>query len=159
VAVTYEASSSTATGVANILSAKFAELCDGLGIRQSAGRVATCFDNSVAESFWSSLKRELISRYRFNTRAEAKAAINSWIRRYNNVRLHSTLGYMPPVEWELKYRLQGSCRPHNHVSGWRGEAQLPSSGGRSHDHADRLSGVPPTWPGPLLPPGRVGDAR
>ena len=60
----------------------------------------------MAQSFWSSLKRELISRYRFNTRAEAKAAINSWIRRYNNVWLHSTLGYMPPVEWELKYRLQ-----------------------------------------------------
>jgi putative transposase len=88
------------------LSAKFAEQCEGLGIRQSAGRVATCFDNSVAESFWSSLKRELVSRYHFTTRAETKAAINSWIRRYNNVRLHSTLGYVPPVEWELKYRLQ-----------------------------------------------------
>jgi transposase InsO family protein len=88
------------------LSAKFADLCEEYGVRRSAGRVATCFDNSVAESFWSSLKRELISRYRFNTRAEAKAAINSWIRRYNNVRLHSTLDYLPPVEWELKYRLQ-----------------------------------------------------
>jgi putative transposase len=88
------------------LSEKFRQLCEELGVRQSAGRVATCFDNSVAESFWGSLKRELIHRYRFNTRAEATAAINAWIRRYNNVRLHSTLGYVPPVEWEISYRLQ-----------------------------------------------------
>jgi transposase InsO family protein len=67
--------------------------------------LTTCFDNSVAESFWSSLKRELVHRYRFATRAEAKAAITAWIRRYNNVRLHSTLGFVPPVEWELRYRL------------------------------------------------------
>src|ERR1035437_3482998 len=87
------------------LSARYRELCDRLGIRQSAGRVATCFDNSVAESFWSSLKRELVHRYRFATRAEAKAAITAWIRRYNNVRLHSTLGFVPPIEWELHYRL------------------------------------------------------
>ncbi len=87
------------------LSAEYRELCEKLGIRQSAGRVATCFDNSVAESFWSSLKRELVHRYRFATRAEAVGAINAWIRRYNNVRLHSTLGYVPPIEWELSYRL------------------------------------------------------
>jgi transposase InsO family protein len=67
--------------------------------------VATCFDNSVAESFWSSLKRELVHRYRFATKADATAAITAWINRYNNVRLHSTLGYVPPVEWELHYRL------------------------------------------------------
>ena len=87
------------------LSDKFRALCDGYGIRQSAGRVATCFDNSVAESFWSSLKRELVHRYRFATKADATAAITAWINRYNNVRLHSTLGYVPPVEWELHYRL------------------------------------------------------
>ena len=87
------------------LSDRYRDLCDGLGIRQSAGRVATCFDNSVAEAFWSSLKRELVHRYRFATRAEAKAAITAWIHRYNNVRLHSTLGYVPPMEWELNYRL------------------------------------------------------
>jgi len=90
---------------AQYLSDKFRALCDDLGILQSAGRVAMCFDNSVAESFWSSLKRELVHRYRFATRADAKAAITAWITRYNNVRLHSTLGYVPPIEWELRYRL------------------------------------------------------
>jgi transposase InsO family protein len=76
-----------------------------LGLRQSAGRVGTCFDNSAAESFWSSLKRELVHRYRFATRSEAKAAITAWILRYNTTRLHSTIGYIPPVEWEITYYL------------------------------------------------------
>jgi transposase InsO family protein len=82
----------------------YRDLCDHHGVRQSAGRVATCFDNSVAEAFWSSLKRELVHRFRFATRAQAKAAVEAWIRRYNAVRLHSSLGYVPPIEWELNYR-------------------------------------------------------
>lgn len=88
------------------LSETYRALCVSFGIRQSAGRVATCFDNSVAEAFWSSLKRELVHRYRFATRAEARAAITSWIHRYNAVRLHSSLDYVPPIEWELNYRRQ-----------------------------------------------------
>jgi transposase InsO family protein len=75
--------------------------------RCSASRSeATCFDNSVAEAFWSSLKRELMHRFRFATRAEARAAITAWIHRYNAVRLHSSLNYVPPIEWELNYRRQ-----------------------------------------------------
>ena len=89
---------------AQYLSGTYRDLCAHHGIRQSAGRVATCFDNSVAEAFWSSLKRELVHRFRFATRAQAKAAIEGWIRRYNAVRLHSSLGYVPPIEWELNYR-------------------------------------------------------
>ncbi len=69
----------------------------------SVGRVGACWDNSVAEAFWGSLKRELVDRYRFTTRAEARRAIFAWINRYNNTRLHSTLGYQPPVEWETHY--------------------------------------------------------
>jgi putative transposase len=85
------------------LSGDYRVLCERLGVTQSAGRVATCFDNSAAESFFSSLKRELIHRYRFATRAEAIAAITAWIRRYNAVRLHSSIGYIPPIEWEIRY--------------------------------------------------------
>jgi len=59
----------------------------------------------VAESFWSSLKRELVHRYRFATRAEARRAIFAWINTYNHRRLHSSsLGYLPPIEWEILYR-------------------------------------------------------
>ena len=87
------------------LSGEYRALCQHLGLRQSAGRVGTCFDNSAAESFWSSMKRELVHRYRFDTRAEAKAAITAWILRYNTTRLHSSIGYIPPVEWEITYYL------------------------------------------------------
>jgi len=57
-------------------------------------------DNAVAESFFSSLKRELVARYRFQTRANARQAIFVWINRYNNRRLHSSLDYRSPIDWE-----------------------------------------------------------
>ncbi len=71
---------------------------------QSVGRTGVCWDNSVAESFWSSLKRELVHRYRFPDRASARRVIFAWINRYNRLRLHSSLGYLPPIEWENHYR-------------------------------------------------------
>ena len=43
-------------------------------------------------------------RYRFATRADARRAIFVWINRYNQHRLHSSLGYLPPTEWEQLYR-------------------------------------------------------
>ena len=86
------------------LSGGYRALCERLGVAQSAGRVATCFDNSAAESLFSSLKRELVHRYHFATRTAAIAAITGWIKRYNAVRLHSTIGYIPPIEWEIQYR-------------------------------------------------------
>ncbi len=88
------------------LSRDYRKLCERLGIRQSVACVGTCFDNSVAEAFWAALKRELVHRYRFATRAEVKAAITAWFKRYNNVRLHSSLNYLPPIEWEMRYRLR-----------------------------------------------------
>ncbi len=67
---------------------------------QSVGRTGVCWDNSVAESFFSSLKRELVSRYRFEDRAGARRAIFAWINRYNTRRLPSSLDYRSPIDWE-----------------------------------------------------------
>jgi putative transposase len=67
---------------------------------QSVGRTGVCWDNSVTESSFSSLKRELIHRYRFEDRAGARQAIFTWINRYNTRRLHSSLGYRSPIDWE-----------------------------------------------------------
>src|SRR4051812_48986081 len=64
-------------------------------MRQSVGRTGVCWDNSVAEAFWSSMKRELVHRYRFPDRATARRAIFAWIDRYNHRRLHSSRGYLP----------------------------------------------------------------
>ena len=89
---------------AQYMSGEYRQLVTGLGMVQSVGRTGACWDNAVAESFWSSLKRELVHRHRFATRAEARRAIVAWLHRYNHRRLHSSLGYIPPAEWENQYR-------------------------------------------------------
>jgi putative transposase len=86
------------------LSDDYRALVAGLGMAQSVGRTGVCWDNSVAESLWSSLKRELVHRYRFPDRATARRAIFAWINTYNHRRLHSSLDYRPPIEWEAHYR-------------------------------------------------------
>jgi putative transposase len=63
----------------------------------SMSRTANCYDNATMESFWSTLKHELIYRTNFRTRAEAKAAIFEFIEVfYNQTRLHSSLNYLFP---------------------------------------------------------------
>lgn len=86
------------------LSRDYRDLIEQLGMVQSVGRTGVCWDNSVAESAWSSLKRELVHRYVFPDRATARRAIFAWINRYNTRRRHSTLGYIAPIEWEHQYR-------------------------------------------------------
>jgi putative transposase len=88
------------------MSRDFGLLIGDLEMVQSVGRTGVCWDNSVAESFFSSLKRELVSRYRFEDRTGARRAIFTWINRYNTRRLHSTLRYLPPIEWENTYHQQ-----------------------------------------------------
>ncbi len=70
-------------------------------IEASMGRVRTCYDNAAAESFFATLKKDLINRYSWPTRPDAQHAIFDFIERwYNNERLHSTLGYLSPAEYE-----------------------------------------------------------
>jgi transposase InsO family protein len=86
-------------------SGEFAELCASHGVSQSVGRTGVCWDNAPAESFLATLKKELVHRRVFKTRAEARLAIRHWIEAwYNRRRLHSKLGYQSPIEWEDHYR-------------------------------------------------------
>lgn len=74
------------------------------GITCSMSRRANCWDNAVAESFFGSLKTELIYTQTFSTRAIAKTTIAEWIEVfYNRQRLHSTIGYVSPVQFEDNY--------------------------------------------------------
>lgn len=82
----------------------YLDFCRANQMRPSVGRVATCFDNAVAESFWASLKRECLQGRVFATRAEARRAIFRWINWYNSKRLHSSLNHTAPAVWEDQYR-------------------------------------------------------
>jgi putative transposase len=77
--------------------------CQRLGLRRSMGRTGSCLDNAVAESWFASLKVELVHRAHYRTRAEARTAIFAWIAWYNRFRLHSTRDYLPPIEWEQRH--------------------------------------------------------
>lgn len=71
------------------------------GITCSMSGVAQCWDNAPVESFFASLKRELVHHERYTTREEAKASIFEYIEAfYNRVRRHSSLGYLSPEEFE-----------------------------------------------------------
>ena len=69
----------------------------------SMSRKANCWDNAVVESFFSTLKQELVDRCRFEDHDAARAAIFRYIETfYNRRRLHSTLGYLSPAEYERR---------------------------------------------------------
>ena len=73
----------------------------------SMSRKGDCWDNAVVESFFASFKTELVADARWETRSEARSAVVAWIEGwYNRERLHSTLGYMSPVEFERQIATQ-----------------------------------------------------
>src|ERR1019366_2859860 len=79
----------------------FGKRCREAGVMPSIGSVGDCYDNAMAESFWATLEREVLSRRRFKTQAEAKMAIFSWIEGwYNPHRRHSSLGRRSPMNYE-----------------------------------------------------------
>ncbi len=76
----------------------FRELLDQFGFQASMSRRANCWDNAPMESFWGSLKNELIHHRRYATRREAIAEITEWIEIfYNRQRRQARLGYLSPA--------------------------------------------------------------
>ena len=81
----------------------YTQLMKAHGMRPSMSAKGNCYDNACAESFFSSLKNELVHFHNFSTREEAKAAIFEYIEIfYNRQRLHQTLDYVSPVEFERR---------------------------------------------------------
>ena len=82
---------------------EFRALLKNYGIECSMSRKGDCWDNAVAESFFHTLKVELINGKTYKTRQEAKTAIFEYIEgSYNRQRRHSYLGYLSPEDFEKK---------------------------------------------------------
>lgn len=81
-------------------SAAFASLAGDCQVTLSHGRTGQCWDNALSESFFASLKGELIDLQPWPTQDMARRAIVEYIAWYNGTRLHSTLGYRSPAEFE-----------------------------------------------------------
>jgi transposase InsO family protein len=85
-------------------SGDYQDALDDLGVVCSMSRKGNCWDNAVAESFFATLKTELVYKRRFATRAEAREAIFDFVEVfYNRRRRHSTLGYLSPIDFEIKF--------------------------------------------------------
>jgi putative transposase len=79
----------------------FGKRCQEAGVMPSIGSVGDAYDNAMAESFFATLERELLSRRRFPSAAEAKMAVFEWLEGwYNPHRRHSSIGYRSPVNYE-----------------------------------------------------------
>ena len=73
---------------------------------QSMSGTGNCYDNAVTESFFSTLKKELVYRRKYSTRWQARQSIFQYIETfYNRVRKHSTLGYLSPVQFKQRKKV------------------------------------------------------
>lgn len=81
-------------------STEFAAAAADSSVRLSVGRTGQCWDNALAESFFATIKGELLNTTAWPTRAAASRAIVDYIGWYNGTRLHSALGYQSPADYE-----------------------------------------------------------
>lgn len=94
------------------------QACGRHGLKRSMGDTGICWDNSPAESFWSTFKHEYYYRHTFATKAELIAAVDNWISRYNNDRRHSAIGMLSPVRYEQSLTgAANAARSPAHCSG------------------------------------------
>ncbi|OBC12761.1 transposase [Gordonia sp. 852002-50816_SCH5313054-c] len=91
--------------LAQYTSFAFTEALRDSGLAGSIGSVGDALDNALMESTIGLYKSELIDRQRSWTgRAEVERETAAWVHWYNTERLHSAIGYCPPVEYETRYR-------------------------------------------------------
>jgi transposase InsO family protein len=89
---------------------EYREQLRGLGVTVSMSRKGNCWDNAVAESFFATLKKELVHRRTWSARLDLRTALFEYIEVfYNRRRLHSTIGYKTPAEVESDYALANAA--------------------------------------------------
>ncbi|MCC7390330.1 MAG: IS3 family transposase [Phycisphaerales bacterium] len=85
--------------------AEYRAALESSGMVASMSRAGDCYDNAPKESFWATLKKEMMGNGEFSTRAEARAGIFEYIEVfYNRQRIHSSLGYLSPEQFEAGRR-------------------------------------------------------
>ena len=72
-------------------------------MRSSMSRKGNCWDNAPTESFWGRLKTASVHGHKFATREEARRAVMDWMAFYNHRRLHFSLGYLSPMQYEQRW--------------------------------------------------------
>jgi len=72
-------------------------------MKSSMSRKGNCWDNAPTESFWGRLKADSLHGKKFDTRRDAMDAILDWLAFYNCRQLHSTLGYLSPMQYEQRW--------------------------------------------------------
>ena len=90
----------------NYISGTFMKYLKELGVTQSFSRAHIPYDNSVCESFFNSLKREELYRYKYTTVSEFQRSVAKYIDFYNAERPHSTLKYKTPDKYEADFWLK-----------------------------------------------------
>jgi transposase InsO family protein len=97
---------------------EYLEMLQKYKILSSMGRTGNCYDNASMESFWATLKSELNVRVAFKTKEEARLAIFDYIELfYNKRRMHGSIGYVSPIDFEEKFTHQN---PRSLVSTFSG---------------------------------------
>jgi transposase InsO family protein len=96
---------------------EFRTLLQAHCFRQSMSGKGNCYDNAQAESFFSRFKAELIEGGVFEDIEQARSEVFSYIEGYyNRVRLHSSLGYLSPIEYELELKTKNGGRKESFLS-------------------------------------------
>jgi putative transposase len=94
----------------------FGQQLRAVGIAQSMGSTGDCFDNAAIESYHATLEKDLLRRRSFRIRQEARTALFDYLEVfYNRERLHSTLGYRSPEEYEHDHHERGDCEREEEI--------------------------------------------
>jgi hypothetical protein len=117
-------------------------------------RRGDCWDNAVAESFFATLKGELVDHEAYATRAAATASIGDYINVfYNTQRRHSTIGYLSPIEFEIEVAIGEADSivrlftksGEAHTAPRAGDPRSASSIGATCQEPRRGQCFPPSW--------------